>query len=81
MTLTAITYPDNTPDGQNPGFSSHCPEFDIASQGDTREEALALGDAIGLALARRMDAEFVTKDRSEIAPMEAAGFCRVLFIR
>jgi PIN domain nuclease of toxin-antitoxin system len=43
--------------------------------------SLALGDAIGLALARRLDAEFVTKDRSEIAPMEAAGFCRVLFIR
>lgn len=43
--------------------------------------SLALGDAIGLALARRLDAEFVTKDRSEIEPMEAAGFCRTIFIR
>jgi predicted RNase H-like HicB family nuclease len=39
MKLTAITYPDTTPDGQNPGFSSHCPELDVASQGDTEEEA------------------------------------------
>lgn len=43
--------------------------------------SLALGDAIGLALARRLDAEFVTKDRGEIEPMQAADFCRVLFIR
>lgn len=39
MKLTAIIYPDNTPDGLNPGFSSLCPELDVASQGDTEEEA------------------------------------------
>lgn len=39
MKLTAIIYPDTTPDGLNPGFSSLCPELDVASQGDTEEEA------------------------------------------
>ncbi len=42
--------------------------------------SLALGDAIGLALARRLDAEFVTKDSGEIGPMEQAGLCRATFI-
>jgi predicted RNase H-like HicB family nuclease len=51
MKLTAIIYPDTTPDGLNPGFSSHCPEFDIASQGDTRDEALVnLREAVELFL-------------------------------
>lgn len=38
MTLTLLVQPDTTPDGE-PGFSSLCPELDIASQGDTEEEA------------------------------------------
>jgi PIN domain nuclease of toxin-antitoxin system len=42
---------------------------------------LALGDAFGLALARRLGGVFVTGDRSEIEPMEKAGFCRVVFIK
>lgn len=42
---------------------------------------LALGDAFGLALSRRLNGEFVTKDRTEIEPMHDAGFCRALFIR
>ena len=43
--------------------------------------SLALGDAFGLALARREGAEFVTKDRTEIEPMQVASFCRAFFIR
>jgi predicted RNase H-like HicB family nuclease len=39
MTLTLLVQPDTTPDGQNAGFSSLCPELDVASQGDTEEEA------------------------------------------
>jgi predicted RNase H-like HicB family nuclease len=39
MTLTLLVQPDTTPDGKNPGFSSLCPELDIASQGDTEAEA------------------------------------------
>jgi PIN domain nuclease of toxin-antitoxin system len=42
---------------------------------------LALGDAFGLALARRLRAPFVTADQSEVAPMQAAGFGTALFIR
>lgn len=42
---------------------------------------LALGDAFGVALSRRLNGEFVTKDRTEIEPMHDAGFCRALFIR
>ena len=42
---------------------------------------LALGDAFGLALSRRLNVEFVTADQSEIVPMQVAGFCRALFIR
>lgn len=42
---------------------------------------LALGDAFGLALERRLNIPFVTADQGEVAPMQAAGFCRALFIR
>lgn len=42
---------------------------------------LALGDAFGVALARRLGGEFVTADRAEIEPMHAVGFCRATFIR
>ncbi len=42
---------------------------------------LALGDAFGLALARRLGGEFVTGDRAEIAPVQAAGWCAVAFIK
>lgn len=38
MTLHIIVSPDTSPDGEE-GFSSLCPELDIASQGDTIEEA------------------------------------------
>jgi predicted RNase H-like HicB family nuclease len=66
MKLTAITYPDTTPDGLNPGFSSHCPELDIASQGDTEAEARAnLREALELFLE---DA-----DPDELARRLAAG--------
>ncbi len=42
---------------------------------------LALGDAFGVAISRRLNGEFVTKDRTEIEPMHDAGFCLALFIR
>jgi PIN domain nuclease of toxin-antitoxin system len=42
---------------------------------------LALGDAWGVALARRLDADFVTADRGELEAVAAAGLCRVTFIR
>lgn len=42
---------------------------------------LALGDAFGIALARRLNGIFVTGDRSEIEPMQYTGFCRVHFIK
>ncbi len=40
MTLTAITYLDDLPSGGKM-FTASCPELDIASQGETRPEALA----------------------------------------
>lgn len=39
MTLTLLVQPDTAPDGSAPGFSSLCPELDVASQGDTEDEA------------------------------------------
>lgn len=42
---------------------------------------LALGDACGLALARRLDAEFVSADRAELGAIHQTGLARVLFIR
>lgn len=42
---------------------------------------LALGDGFGVALSRRLDAEFVTKDRTEIEPLHDAELVNALFIR
>lgn len=42
---------------------------------------LALGDAFGVALARRLDASFVTADRGELEAVAAAGAARIIFIR
>ena len=38
MKLTLLVQPDTAPDG-TPGFSALCPELDIASQGETEDEA------------------------------------------
>jgi len=42
---------------------------------------LALGDAFGLALSRRLHMPFVTADQTEIVPLQTAGLCLALFIR
>lgn len=42
---------------------------------------LAFGDACGVALANRLGGEFVTKDRTEIEPLETAGYVQAYFIR
>ena len=47
----------------------------------TGGHGLAFGDACGLALARRLDADFITADRAEMEPIEAAELCGVVFIR
>lgn len=47
-----------------------------------REKArLSLGDGFGLALARRLNAEFVTADRGEIEPLHERKLCRAVFLR
>jgi PIN domain nuclease of toxin-antitoxin system len=46
-----------------------------------RSQSLALGDSLGLALARRLDCEFVTADHGELATIAAQGLCQVRFIR
>lgn len=43
--------------------------------------SLPLGDAFGVALARRLDVLFVTADKHEITPLHDAGLVKVLFIR
>ncbi len=50
---------------------------------DRRREGkpLALGDAFGVALTRREDADFVTADRGELEGVRAAGAARIIFIR
>lgn len=42
---------------------------------------LALGDAFGVALARRLNADFVTADRGELEAVASAQSCRIHFIR
>ena len=42
---------------------------------------LALGDAFGLALARREGADFYTSDRHELEVVAASGLCAITFIR
>lgn len=50
---------------------------------DARKDGghLALGDAFGIALSRRLDADFVTADRHEIEALANANICRAVFIR
>ena len=42
---------------------------------------LALGDAFGLALARREQCDFYTSDRGELEAVRDANLCEVTFIR
>ncbi len=42
---------------------------------------MSLGDTFGIALARRLDCEFVSTDHHELDAVHAAGVCRVNFIR
>lgn len=42
---------------------------------------LALGDAFGLALARRESADFYTADRHELTSVAASGLASIVFIR
>lgn len=48
---------------------------------DGSRASLALGDGFGVALANRLNAEFVTKDRSEIEPLHDANMVVAQFIR
>ena len=47
----------------------------------SKRSNLALGDAFGVCLANRLGGDFVTKDRSEIEPLNDAGLVSALFIR
>jgi PIN domain nuclease of toxin-antitoxin system len=42
---------------------------------------VALGDCFGVALTRRLGADFITADRGEMGKIKAAGVCAVTFIR
>lgn len=46
-----------------------------------KRPTLALGDAFGVCLANRLGASFVTKDRSEIGPLQSAGLVNTTFLR
>ncbi len=50
---------------------------------DRRRERkpLAFGDACGVALARRLNADFVTADHAEMDAIDKAGAARILFVR
>lgn len=45
------------------------------------DHVVALGDCCGLALARRLGAEFITADRGDMKTATAAKVCTVTFIR
>ena len=42
---------------------------------------MSLGDTFGVALARRLNCEFVSTDHHELDAVDAAGVCKVNFIR
>ena len=42
---------------------------------------MSLGNTFGVALARRLDCEFVSTDHHELDAVHAAGVCKVNFIR
>ena len=42
---------------------------------------MSLGDTFGVALARRLNCEFVSTDHHELDAVAAAGVCKVNFIR
>ena len=42
---------------------------------------MSLGDTFGIALARRLNCEFVSTDHHELDAVHAAGVCQVRFIR
>ncbi len=42
---------------------------------------VSLADCCGLALARRLDSEFMTSDRHELETLQAARVARIIFIR
>ena len=41
---------------------------------------VSLADCMGLALARRLDAEFITSDRHELTVIAAAGVAKIVFV-
>lgn len=43
--------------------------------------SLALGDALGIALARRLGVPFVTAEHGELDALDAAGVCEFIFVR
>lgn len=53
----------------------------VAKYRSGKGNRLALGDAFGLAFARRLDADFVTADRGELETVAADGTARIIFIR
>lgn len=52
-----------------------------AAQLKSQFRAVSLADCFGVALARRLDAPFITSDRHELEALEAAGAAQFLFIR
>jgi len=45
------------------------------------DHVVALGDCCGLALARRLGAEFITADRGDLKTATAANVCKITLIR
>lgn len=65
MQVTAIIYPDELPSGGSM-LTAHCPELDVTTQGETRQQALAnLKEAVELFLEVADDAEIGRRLRSE----------------
>lgn len=60
-------------------------DFDVTFWEDAAtlkaEHRMSLADAFGLALARRLNADFVTADHHELDPIAVTGICQVTFIR
>lgn len=53
----------------------------VAKYRSGKGNRLALGDACGVALARRLNADFVTADHGELDVVKADGAARIIFIR
>lgn len=73
--FSAVIHQENLSDG-SPIFVAHCPEIDVTSQGESREQALTnLQEAVEgvLEVASPQEIEQRLRDGASVSPLEVAA--------